>query len=627
MEKSCSEQGFSYEKKEKTMAIKTILMKIVLGSLLAGLGFLGGFSETVSFALVVAGYLVIGGDVLYEAIKNIFGGDMFDENFLMSIATVGAFAIGESFEAIIVMVFYQVGEAFQEHAVAKSRSSISSLVEILPEFAVVLRGEQEEKVTPQEVVLGELILVRPGEKIPLDGVVIKGTSTLDTKALTGESLPLDVAEGTAVLSGCINISGVLTMEVTHGYEDSTVAKILDLVENAGMKKSKSERFITKFARFYTPIVVVAAALLAIVPSVLGIGAWQDWVYRGISFLVVSCPCALVISIPLGFFGGIGGAAKQGILVKGGIYMESLAKTEVVVFDKTGTLTKGEFFIQSIHPQGVTEEELLQITACAEQYSNHPIGKSIVQSAKLPIQSVDVGEELAGFGVVVEQNGVKIHAGNQRLMEQVGITVGEESLLGSVVHVARDGVYLGYILVADQVKSTSKSTIAGLKQVGIRKTVMLTGDKKETAEHIASDLGLDLVHAQLLPQDKVTCLERELEGLKGKLVYVGDGINDAPVLARSDVGIAMGGMGAQAAIEAADVVIMNDSPEKIITALGISKKTMEIVRQNIALCFIVKGGVLLLATGGHSSLLEAIFADVGVAVLAILNAMRAMNYKG
>ncbi|MFI3250516.1 MAG: heavy metal translocating P-type ATPase, partial [Eubacteriales bacterium] len=471
-----------------------------------------------------------------------------------------------------------------------------------------------------------LILVRAGEKIPLDGLVRKGSSSLDTKALTGESLPLDVSEGSTVRSGCINLSGLITIEVTHIYADSTVAKILDLVENAGMRKSRSERFITKFARYYTPIVVICAFLLAVVPSLLGIGIWQDWVYRGISFLVVSCPCALVISIPLGFFGGVGGAAKHGILVKGGIYIEELAKSEVVVFDKTGTLTKGEFFIQSIHPVGVSEQELLQLAATAEQHSNHPIAKSIVNSAKEPLVAVDSNEELAGFGVISQFNGNRFEVGNGRLMAQIGVEVTEDEIVGSVVHIARDGVYLGYILVSDELKSTSKTAISSLKELGIRKTVMLTGDKAQTAEKISQELGLDLVHSELLPQDKVDRLEEELVGISGKLVYVGDGINDAPVLARADVGIAMGGMGAQAAIEAADVVIMNDDPAKVGVALEISKKTMAIVKQNIALCFVVKGVVLLLATGGLSSLWEAIFADVGVAVLAILNAMRAMNYK-
>lgn len=608
------------------MYIKIILARVIVGSFLGAFGLWGGLEEQFGFACIVASYLIIGGDVVLSALKNIISGQLFDENFLMTIATVGAFVIDEPFEAIVVMLFYQVGECFQSYAVEKSRGSISSLVEILPEFANVMRNGSEIRVKPEEVALGEQIIVRPGEKIPLDGRVVKGASSLDTKALTGESLPLDVCEGSEILSGCVNINGVLTLEATELYEDSTVAKILDLVENAGLKKSKSERFITKFAHYYTPFVVISAAVLSILPPILGWGDWQDWFYRGISFLVVSCPCALVISIPLGFYGGIGGAAKHGILVKGGIYLETLAKTEVAVFDKTGTLTKGEFSLESIHPQGTTAEDLLELTATVEQFSNHPISKSIVKSAKNPLETPENGEELAGLGVVASINGEKIYVGNQRLMAQQNIKVAEELGPGSVVHVARNEQYLGYLLVADQVKGDGKSAILGLKQQGIQRTVMLTGDKQKTAEKIGENLGLDKVYGELLPKDKVSKLEEELESCKGKLIYVGDGINDAPVLARADVGIAMGGMGSQAAIEAADVVIMNDAPSKIITALAISKKTMAIVRQNIILCFVVKGTVLLLATGGMSSLLKAIFADVGVAILAILNAMRAMNFK-
>lgn len=614
--------------------MKQIIIKSIIGSILSGVGLWAGLEENLAFVLILAGYLIIGGNVLWSAAKNTLSGNLFDENFLMSIATVGAFIIDEPFEAIIVMLLYQVGECFQDYAVAKSRNSITSLVEILPEYAVVLRNGEEMKVNPQEVVVGEEILVRVGEKIPLDGVVISGNSALDCKALTGESIPLDVAVGTEILSGCVNLKGVLTIKVTHLYEHSTVAKIMDLVENAGMKKSKSERFITKFARYYTPIVVISAFVLAILPPLFQLGTWEEWIYRGISFLVVSCPCALVISIPLGFFGGIGGAAKHGILVKGGIYLEALAKTEVVIFDKTGTLSKGVFAIESVHPVGVSEEELLEIAATAEQYSNHPIAKSIVNSAKKPLPTLESGEELAGFGVKVVENGAKIQVGNENMMKTLGITPLKVEELGSVVHVSKSGTYLGYILVTDQLKSDAKDSISALKQRGIKKTLMLTGDKKETGEKIGKDLGLDLVHAQLLPQDKVGRLEEELallsqkvpEKKRKKLIYVGDGINDAPVLARADVGIAMGGMGSQAAIEAADIVIMNDAPSKIPIALEISKKTMTIVHQNIALCFIVKGTVLILATGGMSTLLEAIFADVGVAILAILNAMRAMNYK-
>lgn len=608
------------------MKISFILLKLVLPTVVACIGLYGGLDPQLSFALMVVAYLIAGGDVLYHACTNLFGGSLFDENFLMSIATVGAFIIGEPFEAIVVMLFYQIGECFQNYAVGKSRKSISSLVEILPEFAIVLRQGQEIQVSPQEVQVGEQIIVRVGDKIPLDGVIISGRSSLDTSALTGESLPLDVCEGGSALSGCINLSGVLTLEVIHCYADSTVAKILDLVENAGVKKSKSEKFITKFARYYTPVVVVLAAILAITPPLFFGGDWHDWVYRGISFLVVSCPCALVISIPLGFFGGIGGAARHGILVKGGVYLESLAKAEAVVFDKTGTLTKGEFAISSLHPNGITNDDLLLAAATAEQYSNHPIAISITKSVRDLLPSLDNAEELAGLGVVVTCSGDTLHAGNARLMEQIGLTVSDGGEIGSVVHVAKNNLYLGYLVVADQLKSDSAMAISNLNELGISNISMLTGDRVETAQSIGEKLGIPKIHAQLLPEDKLNQLELELASTSGKLVYVGDGINDAPVLARADIGIAMGGMGSQAAIEAADIVIMNDAPTKIVTAMKISKKTMTIVRQNIALCFIVKGCVLLLATGGMSSLLEAIFADVGVAVLAILNAMRAMHYK-
>ncbi len=612
------------------MSVKTISVKVALGGVLAAIGLFGGLSEIIALLFIFAGYLIIGGDVLFSAFQNILSGNVFDENFLMSIATVGAFIIGESAEAVVVMLFYQIGEAFQTHAVGKSRESISELMQIRPEFANVLRGDTFERVEPEQVEVGEIIVVKPGEKIPLDGIIMEGTGAIDTKALTGESLPLDVNAGDEVLSGCISINGLVTIKVTKHYTDSTVAKILDLVENATSKKSKSEKFITSFARYYTPGVVIAAVLLAVVPPILGMAELADTTYRALQFLVISCPCALVISIPLGFFGGIGGAAKKGILVKGSNYLEALSKADVVIFDKTGTLTKGTFEVKSVMPVGISEDELLEIAAIAESTSTHPIAKSITQAygKAVDLEHVERAEEIAGHGLSVVYGGEKIYAGNHRLMDKFGIKAAQVETTGSIVHIAKGEKYLGYIIVADEIKEDSAAAIAELKRIGIEKTIMLTGDKDITAQAVGKELGLDYVYSELLPTDKVEAAEKELEAVKEKrkLVYVGDGINDAPVLARADVGIAMGGMGSQAAIEAADIVIMQDAPSKVVTAIEISKKTMQIVKQNIAFAFIVKGVVLLLATGGLSSLWEAIFADVGVAVLAILNAMRAMNFK-
>lgn len=619
------------------MGIQSIILKIILGGICSAIGLWGNFTEPIAFSLVIFGYLIIGGDVLLSAIQNIFRGNIFDENFLMSIATLGAFVIGEYFEAIVVMLFYQIGEAFQGYAVGKSRESITALTEIMPEFAIVKREGAEIKVDPKEVLVEEIIVVRVGERIPLDGILMEGEGTLDMKALTGESLPVEVTKGEEVLSGSINLNGVLQICVTKPHTESTVTKILALVEHATAKKSQSEKFITKFARYYTPVVVMLAVLLFAVPTVLGIGMWQDWLYRSISFLVVSCPCALVISIPLGFFGGIGAMARHGILVKGSHYIECLAQTDVILFDKTGTLTKGTFTIKEIKVSGtineIEEADLWELTALAEQYSNHPIAKSIVEQyqlefkeeseKKLSIDRLEQAEEIAGQGVCVVCDGASILVGNEKLMQGKGIACDMVSEVGSVVHVARDGVYLGYMVVADTLKEDSKTTITKLKERNIQKTILLTGDQEAPANRMGEELGLDEIHAKLLPEDKLNRAEQELALIapKRKVAYVGDGINDAPVLARVDVGIAMGTMGAQAAIESADIVIMNDAPSKIVIAIDIAQKTLQIVKQNIILSFVVKGAVLLLASGGHSSLLEAIFADVGVAVLSILNAMR------
>ncbi len=610
--------------------INHIIIKIILGSVFASIGLWVPVPDIFSWMFIIIGYLIIGGDVLHKAGKNIFKGNVFDEMFLMSIATIGAFLIDEAFEAIIVMLFFQIGEAFQTYAVGKSRGSISSLMDMKPEFALVQRNGQVLRVSPEEVVIDETIVVRPGDKVPLDGIVIDGVGAIDARALTGESLPVDIGIGSEVLSGCINLNSLLAIKVKKTYEDSTVAKILDLVEHASSKKSKSEKFITSFAKYYTPIVVVAAMILAVVPPLIGWNEWYPSIYSALSFLVVSCPCALVISIPLGFFGGIGGAAKHGILVKGSNYLEVLSKADVILFDKTGTLTKGTFQIKELHPTTVTKDELLETAAIAERFSNHPIAVSIAKAIEDAVDPNEISqvEELAGHGVSLIHKGKKIYVGNDKLMEKIQINYEKCNSIGSVVHVVRDREYLGYILVADEVKADAREAVQGLKQLGIQKVAMVTGDQQATAEAIGNTLGVDKVYAQLLPGGKVEVAEQELGQVreKRKVAYVGDGINDAPVLARADVGIAMGGLGSQAAIEAADIVIMNDAPSKIVTAIKISKKTMTIVKQNIALAFIVKGLVLFLATGGMSTLLEAIFADVGVAVLAILNAMRAMNYK-
>ena len=572
-------------------------------------------------------YLIIGWDILWKAIRNIGHGQIFDENFLMCVATVGALALGEYSEAVGVMLFYQVGELFQSYAVGKSRRSIAQLMDIRPDVASVERDGQIIEVDPDEVAVGETIVIRPGEKVPLDGVVLEGTSALDTAALTGESAPRDVAVGSELLSGCVNITGLLKVRVTKEFGQSTVAKILDLVENASSKKAKAENFITNFARYYTPAVVFAALALAVVPSLVT-GDWGVWVHRALTFLVISCPCALVISIPLSFFGGIGGASAQGILVKGGNYLELLAKTETVVFDKSGTLTQGVFGLSALCPApGVTEQELLECAALAELHSTHPIAQSLRRALGCEIDPSRVTDvrEVPGHGVSALVDGTRVLAGNDKLMIREGVSALPCAQAGTIVHVARDGKYLGCAVIADQLKPTSPAAIQALKQRGIR-TVMLTGDSQAVGEAVAGELGLDEVHAQLLPADKVDRLEELLgrRSEKGVLAYVGDGVNDAPVLSRADVGIAMGAMGSDAAIEAADIVLMDDDPAKLVRAMDIARKCLWIVRENIVFALAVKGLFLILGAYGLASMWEAVFADVGVAVIAILNATRMLK---
>ena len=608
------------------------LWRIIIGAaVLATAVLLSLNNEWLQIALFIISYIIVGGDVVKRAVKNIFKGQVFDENFLMSIATIGAFFIGEYPEGVAVMLFYQVGELFQSYAVGKSRKSIASLMDIRPDYANVKKGDELVKVDPDEVQIGDIIVIKAGEKIPLDGKVIEGSSMIDTSALTGESVPREVEVGSDILSGCININGVITAEVTKEFGESTVSKILDLVENASSKKSNSEQFITKFARYYTPVVVIIAVFLAIIPPLVIDGAtFSDWIYRALAFLVVSCPCALVISIPLSFFGGIGGASKKGVLVKGSNYLEALAETEIVVFDKTGTLTKGVFNVQEIHPEGVSKEELLELTAHAESYSNHPISLSLKRAYSKEIDNGRISdvEEISGHGVIATVDGKKVMAGNIKLMKMMDIPYFKGELIGTIVHVAVNNKYIGYIVIADEVKEDSAQAIKELKAANIKQTVMLTGDNKSIGSKVAKELGLDKVYAELLPADKVEKLEElfSQKSKKGKLAFVGDGINDAPVLARADIGIAMGGLGSDAAIEAADVVIMTDEPSKIATAMKISKKTLKIAHQNIVFAIGIKIIVLILSAFGIATMWTAIFADVGVTIIAVLNAFRALNVK-
>ena len=576
-------------------------------------------------------YISAGGDVVKRAVYNIKDGEVFDENFLMAVASIGAFLIGEAPEGVAVMLFYQVGELFQSYAVGQSRRSIAALMDIRPDYANVFRNGGVVTVSPEEVQIGEIIQVKAGERVPLDGIVTEGSSMLDTSALTGESLPREVMAGSELLSGCININGLIKAKVTKLYSESTVSKILELVENAGSRKSKSEKFITKFARYYTPVVVVIAAILAIIPPlVIKEASFSEWIYRSLAFLVVSCPCALVISVPLSFFGGIGGASKNGILVKGSNYLEAMAKTEVVVLDKTGTLTKGVFKVQKIHSVRNKPEDLLKIAAYAENYSNHPISLSLKEAYKKEIETGKISqvEEISGQGVSAVVENIKVLAGNDKLMEKFNIPYEKEASEGTVVHVAQDGEYAGYIVIADQIKDDAVEAMKALKQQNIKDIVMLTGDSESAGLNTARELGIDKVHARLLPADKVEKVEELISQKSGRgtLMFAGDGINDAPVLARADVGVAMGALGSDAAIEAADVVIMTDEPSKIAAAIKISKNTLKIAYQNIIFAISVKVLILILSTFGLTSLWAAVFADVGVAFIAILNAMRALSFK-
>ena len=611
---------------------KKMLVRIAVSAVLLIAAVLVPYQGLWRFALFLPAYFVIGWDVLWRAVRNIAHGQVFDENFLMALATVGAFCTGffgqgEYPEAVFVMLFYQVGELFQSYAVGKSRKSIASLMDIRPDYANVERDGKLLQVDPEEVAVGDTITVKAGEKIPLDGLVLEGSSLVNTSALTGESVPRQVRPGDSVISGCVNQNGLLRVQVTKAFGESTVQKILDLVENASSKKAKAENFITKFARYYTPVVVFCALALAVVPP-LFVGNWTGWVQKALIFLVVSCPCALVISVPLSFFGGIGGASRQGILVKGGNYLEVLADTELVVFDKTGTLTKGVFQVTAIHPEGVSQQELLELAALAESYSDHPISRSLKEAWGKALDTARVGqvEELSGRGVRAQVDGKEVWAGNGKLMEEIGLAYRPSGQVGTVVHVAAEGRYLGYILIADEVKPDAKEAIAALKAQGVKETVLLTGDAKDVGEAVAQELGLDEAYTQLLPGDKVERVEALLQETspKGKLAFVGDGINDAPVLSRADIGIAMGALGSDAAIEAADLVLMDDKPSKIAKAMEISKRTLRIVRQNIVFALAVKLLVLMLTPFGLANLWEAVFADVGVMVLAILNASRALQ---
>lgn len=573
-------------------------------------------------------YAIIGWDVMWRAVRNIAAGQVFDENFLMALATVGAFALRDYEEGVAVMLFYQVGELFQSYAVDRSRQSIANLMDIRPDYANIEQNGALRQVDPEEVAVGDTIIIKAGEKIPLDGVVLEGSSSLDTAALTGEAVPRDVSSGDAVISGCINLSGLLRVRTTKEFGESTVSKILDLVESSGAKKAKAEHFITKFARYYTPAVVIGAAALAVLlPFLTGV-AWSDSIRRALIFLVISCPCALVISIPLGFFGGIGGASRQGILVKGGNYLEALARAEIVVFDKTGTLTQGVFRVAEIMPHDRTADQLLELAALAESFSTHPISHSLREAFGKPLDASRVTEveELAGFGVYAKVDGRQVIAGNRRLMEREGISCPTPAAIGTVVYLAAGGSYAGYIVISDAIKPDAADAIRTLHAMGVRKSVMLTGDRRDAGEHVAQQLGLDEVYTELLPGDKVDRVEHLLEQKTGKgiLVFVGDGVNDAPVLSRADVGVAMGGLGSDAAIEAADVVLMDDQPSKLTDAIRISKKTLRIVKQNIVFALGVKGLVLILGAFGAATMWAAVFADVGVAVIAILNASRVLK---
>ncbi|MDP4177395.1 MAG: heavy metal translocating P-type ATPase [Bacillota bacterium] len=609
---------------------KSEIIRLIVGAIIFGAATVLKLSNNLELILYLVSYVLVGGEVVLRALKNIKRGQVFDENFLMSIATIGAFSIGQYPEGVAVMLFYQLGEIFQDIAVNRSRKSITALMDIRPDFANLKIGEELKKVSPEEVGIGNIIVVKPGEKVPLDGKVIEGNSMIDTSALTGESVPREVGAGDSILGGVINKNGLLTIEVEKEFGDSTIAKILDLVQNASSKKAPTENFITKFARYYTPVVVFSAVLLAVIPPLVIQGAtFSQWLYRALAFLVVSCPCALVVSIPLGFFGGIGGASKNGILVKGGNYLEALNNVEIIVFDKTGTLTKGVFKVTDIKPQNnISKDQLIKFAAYAENFSNHPIAISIVSAYDNEIDknSIKNYEEISGHGIKVMVEGREILAGNYKLMDKENIAYEQVETAGTVVHVSVDKEYAGYIVISDEVKDDSAKAIKDLKSMGIKKTVMLTGDSKAVGTKVAKELGLDEVYAELLPDqkvEKVELLDKE-KSASGKLVFVGDGINDAPVLARADIGIAMGGVGSDAAIEAADVVIMTDEPSKIAAAIKIAKKTRRIVMQNIIFALAIKAIILVLVAIGLGTMWEAVFGDVGVTLLAVLNSMRAMR---
>ena len=618
-------------KKHKKMLIRIIAAFFLLAGLMIAehTGKLESLEGSWAlFVIYLIPYLVIGYDIIFKAARNIKNGQIFDENFLMMIATFGAFGVKEYSEAVAVMLFYQVGELFQSYAVGKSRQSISEMMDICPEYANIEVDGVLTQVDPDEVEIGNFIVVKPGERIPLDGVVIEGESLVDTAALTGESVPRKAAAGDEVISGCVNGSGTLKVEVTKEFEDSTVAKILELVENASSKKANVENFITKFAKYYTPVVTIGAVILAVLPPLILGGGWGEWVQRACIFLVISCPCALVISVPMGFFGGIGAASRLGVLVKGSNYLEAVSEMTTIVFDKTGTLTKGEFKVTEILPQGCSEEELLELAALGEGYSNHPIAGSIKEAygKTADMNRVSDAEEIAGHGIRVLIDGTEILIGNGKLMRQQHIDYVSCKSSGTVVYVASEGVFAGAIVISDTVKDGAEEAIKRMKQAGVKKCVMLTGDRKEAAESVAAPLGIDEVYAELLPGDKVVKVEKLLENQrdKEKLAFAGDGINDAPVLTRADIGIAMGSMGSDAAIEAADVVLMDDDVRKIASTVHISRKTLRIVKQNIVFALGVKALVLALGAAGMANMWEAVFADVGVSVIAILNSMRALK---
>ena len=616
---------------------KKALIRIIISVALVGLISLLPVKGYLRFGMFMIPYLVIGYDILRKAVKGIMNRQVFDENFLMAVATIGAIALGDYTEGVAVMIFYQIGELFQSYAVGKSRRNISELMDIRPDYANIRTESGElEQVDPDEVEIGSIIVVQPGEKVPIDGIIVEGKSSLNTSALTGESLPRDAAAGDEIISGCINMTGVLEIKTTREFGESTVSKILDMVENASSRKSRSENFISKFAHYYTPIVCYLAAALAILPPLVSIlflriaPNWGEWIFRALTFLVISCPCALVISIPLSFFAGIGGASRSGVLVKGSNYLETLAQTSCVVFDKTGTLTQGVFAVASVHPAGMTEAELLEYAALAESYSGHPISKSLQKAYGKSADQNRIGEveEISGNGVKAVIDGKEVAVGNDKLMKKLGVSYEESNEIGTIVHVAIDGKYAGNILISDQSKPTSAEAIKSLEKAGVSKTVMLTGDRRNVAEHVAKELGLTEYYAELLPADKVTSVEKLLaeQGSHDKLAFVGDGINDAPVLSRADIGIAMGAMGSDAAIEAADIVLMDDDPMKIVKAIKIARKCIRIVYENIYFAIGIKVICLILGALGIANMWAAIFADVGVMVIAVLNAIRALSVK-